>query len=92
MANMTEMDLAALRAYATDLESFKNRVSKHCDDLETGINSCSKYMRDDNSKRALEKGSQVATEIKACLYPAEMLLEKIYHMIAIIEMLNDYIQ
>lgn len=44
MGNMTEMDLVALKGYANELESFKSRVNKHCNDLETGIGSCANYM------------------------------------------------
>lgn len=90
MANMTEMDLVALKGYASELESFKSRVNKHCNDLETGIGSCSNYMLDANSKKALQKGRQVATDIKACLYPVEMLLEKIYTMIHTMESAHDF--
>ena len=81
MGNMTEMDLVALKGYASELESFKSRVSKHCNDLETGIGSCSNYMLDENSQKALQKGRQVAVDIKACLYPVEMILERIYQII-----------
>ena len=52
MGNMTEMDLVALKGYASELESFKSRVNKHCNDLETGIGSCSNYMLDENSQKA----------------------------------------
>lgn len=90
MSNMTEMDLVALKSYASELESFKSRVSKHCNDLETGIGSCSSYMLDANSQKALQKGRQVAVDIKACLFPVEKLLEKVYRMIHDMESSHDF--
>ena len=90
MGNMTEMDLVALKGYASELESFKSRVNKHCTDLETGIGSCSKYMLDENSQKALQKGRQVAVDIKACLYPVEMILERIYQIIHDMESSHDF--
>lgn len=90
MSNMTEMDLVALKGYASELESFKSRVNKHCTDLETGIGSCSNYMLDENSQKALQKGRQVAVDIKACLYPVEMILERIYQIIHDMESSHDF--
>ena len=90
MSNMTEMDLVALKGYASELESFKSRVNKHCTDLETGIGSCSNYMLDENSQKALQKGRQVAVDIKACLYPVEMILERIYQIIHDMESSHEF--
>ena len=90
MGNMTEMDLVALKGYASELEYFKSRVNKHCTDLETGIGSCSNYMLDENSQKALQKGRQVAVDIKACLYPVEMILERIYQIIQYMESSHDF--
>ena len=90
MGNMTEMDLVALKGYASELESFKSRVNKHCNDLETGVGSCSNYMLDENSQKALQKGRQVAVDIKACLYPVEMILERIYQIIHDMESSHDF--
>lgn len=90
MGNMTEMDLVALKGYASELESFKSRVNKHCTDLETGIGSCSNYMLDENSQKALQKGRQVAVDIKACLYPVEMILERVYQIIIGMESPHDF--
>ena len=81
MGNLTEMDLRALQGYASELESFKSRVNKHCNDLETGIGSCSSYMLDANSQKALQK---------ACLYPVERLLEKVYRLIQDMESEQGY--
>ena len=83
MSNMTEIDFYALKAYANELESFKSRVNKYCNDLENGIESCSQYMLDENSKRALQKGRAIAVDIRAVLYPVEMILENIYHILKI---------
>lgn len=90
MSYMTEIDLIALKSYASELEAFKSRVNKHCNNLEAGIDSCSHYMLDENSQKALKKGRQVATDIKACLYPIEMLLEKTYQIIYNMESSHDF--
>lgn len=90
MGNMTEMDLVALKGYANELESFKSRVNKHCNDLETGIGSCANYMLDENSQKALRKGQQVAVDIKTCLYPVELILEKVYQIIHEMETSHDH--
>lgn len=81
MNNITDKDLIALQSYANELETFKSRVSKLCNELELGITSCSGYMVNANSKQALQKGRQVATDIKSCLSPVERLLEKVYRTI-----------
>lgn len=88
--SMTEMDLATLKMYASELEDFKSRVNQHCNNLETGISSCSRYMLDETSKKALQKGQQVAEDIKNCLFPAQMLLDKIYRLIREMESSHDF--
>ena len=81
MESLTEMDLVALKGYAAELESFRSRVNKQCSDLEKGIGLCSGCMLDASSQRALQRGRMVASEIKECLRPTELVLEKIYDLI-----------
>ena len=81
MSNMTEMDLVALKSYASKLETFISHMRKYCEDLETGITSCSNYMQDANSQAALKKGMQVSADIRACLNPAQQDLELVFSMI-----------
>lgn len=76
MDNMEQMDLVALKGYICELEDFKARVSKYCTELEKGIGSCSGYMLDGVSQRALQKGRKAAADIKACLFPIDRLLYK----------------
>lgn len=90
MGNMTQIDLVALKRYATELENFKAGVIKYCNDLETGINSCSKYMQDEPSKRALAKSYQVAEDIKKCVEQTQRTLDRVYMMIRVIESSNEY--
>jgi len=47
-------------------------------------------MLDENSQKALQKGRQVAVDIKACLYPVEMILERIYQIIHDMESSHDF--
>ena len=85
MDGVNEMDLVALECYASELESFRSRVNRYCEALEAGIGNCSRYMLDEGSQKALQKGRQTAENIKACLSHVERLLEKVYRMIQEIE-------
>ena len=87
---MTQMDLVQLRSYATALESFKTRITTYCNNMETGIQSCSKYMMDATSQKALQDGQKVVQDIKACLNPSQMLLDKIHNMINIMQSQQDF--
>ena len=81
MSNMTTMDLQALQSFANALESFKQNVESHCNTLEGGISGCQRFMQDENSQHALRDGKQVCDDIRACLNPTEMLLERVRRVI-----------
>ena len=81
--NMTSMDLAALRAFQSALEEFKRNVENHCNTMESGISGCQRFMLDASSQKALRDGQQVCTDIRACLDPTQMLLERVRRVIAI---------
>ncbi len=89
MKDLTEMDLVALKGYANELEAFRSRVNRYCNELEAGIDSCSHFMLDSGSKKAFQKGYRVAADIKACLFPVEKLLEKVYQTIRGTELSRD---
>lgn len=84
MSNMTNMDLQALNNFANALENFKQNVTVHCNNMESGIAECQQFMKDANSQKALRDGQQICTDIKASLNPAEMLLEKVRRMIQLL--------
>ena len=90
MYDLTEMDLVALKGYASELESFKSRVNRYCNELETGIESFSRYMLDEGSQKAFQKGRQAAEDIKLCLSHVERLLENVYRTIQEIEPQQDF--
>lgn len=77
MGNMTEIDLIALQSFAKALENFKYSVDTHCKNLEGGIVGCQRFMKDANSEKVLREAEQVCMDIRACLNPTEMLLERV---------------
>ena len=83
MSDMTNKDLQALQSCAAALEKFKQNVEAHCSTLEGGISGCQRFMRDANSQQALRDGQQVCTDIRACLNPAQQLLEHVRNIIQI---------
>ena len=83
MGNMTNMDLQALQSFATALENFKQNITSHCNTMEGGISGCQRFMQDANSQKALRDGQQICMDIKACLNPTEMLLERVRRVIQI---------
>ena len=90
MSSMTNMDLQALREFANALENFKQSVEVHCSTLEGGISGCSRFMKDASSQKALRDGQQVCMDIRACLNPTEMLLERIRRIIQIMNSMPDF--
>lgn len=90
MSNMTEMDLQALKRYAYSLESSKSNISRYCSDLVSGIDSCSNYMQDENSRKALKKGRQVAVDIMTCISAVDRILEMVYRIIHEMESSHDF--
>lgn len=83
MGNMTNMDLQALQSFAIALEIFKQNITAHCNTMEGGISGCQRFMQDANSQKALREGQRICLDIKACLNPTEMLLERIRRVIQI---------
>ncbi len=85
MANLTNMDLDALKAFARSLEDFKQSVEAHCNTMDSGISGCQQFMKDASSQKALLDGQQICTDIRAALNPTQMLLEKIRSVIQYME-------
>lgn len=85
MNNMINMDLQALQTFANALENFKQNVTAHCDTMESGIVGCQRFMQDASLQKALRDGEQICMDIKACLNPTEMLLERVR---AVIQIMN----
>ena len=81
--SMTNMDLQALQAFARSLEDFKQNVESHCNTMESGISACQRFMQDASSQKALRDGQQVCVDIRACLNPTQMLLERVRRVINI---------
>lgn len=77
MDNQTRWSLAELDNYINALETFISRVERSCTNLETGMNSCQRHMLDEVSQKALQKGKKVAADIRECLNPVRMELEKL---------------
>lgn len=86
--DLTKLSLSELREFAEALETFKANIEKRCNHMENGMNSCSKYMKDETSQQLLRKSAQAVDEVRACLNPTNLLLEKIYALIRI--MTNEY--
>ena len=82
--DLTKLSLSELREFAEALETFKANIEKRCNHMENGMNSCSKYMKDETSQQLLRKSAQSVAEIRECLNPTTLLLEKVYRMIDIL--------
>lgn len=78
MDNQTRWSLVELNNYINALETFKSRIERSCTNLETGINSCQRYMLDEVSQKALQKGKKVAADIMDCIKPVQMELIRLY--------------
>ena len=87
--SMTSMDLAALRAFEGALEEFKRNVENHCATMESGISGCQRFMQDASSQKALRDGQQVCVDIRACLNPTQMLLERVRRVIGIMNSMPE---
>lgn len=82
---LTQMDRESLYAFAAALEDFIQNVNAHCAQMETGISDCQRYMRDESSQIVLREGQQACADIRACVNPAQMLLEHIRILIQILD-------
>lgn len=77
-----KMSLTELRRFEAALNTFESDVTNNCNRMLQGISNCRSYMqKDENAKKALDRGEQLVTDIKACLNPTQLLLEKIREMI-----------
>ena len=83
------MDLQALQAFAQALEAFKTSVESHCSTMESGISTCQRFMMDANSQKALRDGQQICIDIRSCLNPTQMLLERVYNVIGILNSMPE---
>ena len=75
--NQTDVRFSNLQQCAEQLEHFRLRVGRHCQDLEDGVKYCAAYMRDTESQKLLRKGYTAAKEIKNCLFPVQRLFDKL---------------
>ncbi len=85
--DLTTLSLSELREFAEALETFKDNIEKRCRNMESGMNSCSQFMKDEVSKQLLGKAGQAVADIRECLKPTILLLERIYRMI---EVMKEY--
>lgn len=67
MSNMLMMDLASLTKYEAALEEFKSNIQKHCNDLESDINTYGKFMQDAKSQKAIGDTQAACADVKRCL-------------------------
>ena len=82
---ITKLSLNELEKFASAVEYFKVGLEKRCSNMETGIQSCSKYMKDATSQHLLGNAAQTVAEIRECLNPAEAILEKVLYLIDLMQ-------
>lgn len=80
MNDVTRMNSQEIGDFIEALEEFKANVEKHCIMLEDGIDECGRFMNDAPSKKALLKGKQICMNIRDCLHPTILLLERLYDL------------
>ncbi len=61
---------------AGQVEDLCRDISRKCEDLQHSVRRCRQYMPDPRSEKLLEKGWQTASNIKACLFPVQRLLDQ----------------
>ncbi len=84
--DLTKLSLSELREFAQALETFKSNIEKRCNNMEDGLNSCSAFMSEDEvSKKLIEKARITLANIRECLNPTVLLLERVYRMISQME-------
>ena len=92
MNNRSELELIALKGYQNELETFKLRVGRYCDELEAGLLACSKHIFDVGSQEAFKKGKKVATDIKGCLYNVDVMLDRVEKKIRSLEVQDTFLR
>ena len=89
MSNMTQMDLAALKEFKRELETFVQSITTHCNMLENGLSDCSQYMQDANSQKMLTRGQMLCKNIKHAADPIVPVLEKVQRIISHMESIQE---
>ena len=84
MSNMLIMDLASLSKYEAALEEFKANIQKHCNDLESDINTYGKYMQDAKSQKAIKDTQDACADVKRCLGHVDNALDMVRNLKAAI--------
>ena len=77
MSNMLIMDLASLSRYEAALEEFKASIQKHCNDLESDINTYGRYMQDAKSQKAIKDTQDACADVKRCLGHVDNALDMV---------------
>lgn len=84
MSNMIIMDVASLSAYEAALEEFKASIQKHCNQLESDINTYGKFMQDDKSQKAISDTRGACAEVLRCLGHVDNTLDMVRNLKAAI--------
>ncbi|GHU46572.1 hypothetical protein FACS1894200_00390 [Spirochaetia bacterium] len=78
MANMIERDPAAMERFAGEIETYSGNIRRVCNALLSDMDQARSFMKDDPTKRALQKIEAFANNLKASLPPAEEAAEKLH--------------
>ena len=78
---MTVMSSDALRAFEQALIRFEESLIAHCRKMEGGIEGCRKFMKDENSIKALNNAMNICAEIRTCINPTENVLQRVRTLI-----------
>lgn len=77
MSNMLIMDVASLSAYEAALEEFKSSIQKHCNQLESDINTYGKFMQDAKSQKAISDTRDACADVLRCLGHVDNALDMV---------------
>lgn len=84
MSNMLIMDVASLSAYEEALEEFKASIQKHCNELQSKINTYGKFMQDAKSQKAINDTCDACADVLRCLGHVDNALDMVRNLKAAI--------
>ena len=82
---LTEISLDDLEKLRNALETFIENIKHECRKMESGVSFCETSMRDEASKKLLSRTAELVEDIRRCVEPPTLILEKIVDAIRILD-------
>lgn len=86
--SLTEISLDDLERLRDALDTFVEDMKKACEKMESGVSFCGSSMKDEASEKLLSQASDLIEDIRKCIDPPVLVLEKVLDAIGILS--NGY--